>query len=69
MGFKIKGFEEGLNTALDMTDARTELVEAQVDRKIAAYEFVVNYAILHAIAGKMNKFVQLASSKDLIVED
>lgn len=65
---KIRGFEEGLNTALDMTDARSELAEAQVDRKVAAYEFVVNYAILHAIAGKMDKFVQLASGRDLIVE-
>lgn len=66
---KIIGFEEGLNTALDMTDAWTELAEAQVDRKLAAYEFVVNYAMLHAIAGKMDNFVQLASGKDLIVED
>lgn len=66
---KTIGFEEGLNTALDMTDARTQLAEAQVDRKLAAYEFVVNFAILHAIAGRMDDFLQSASRKDLAVEN
>lgn len=68
LALKTRGFEEGLNTALDMTDARAQLVEAQVSRQVAAYEFVVNYAILHAIAGKMDDFLKTAASKDLIVE-
>lgn len=66
---KTQGFEEGLNTALDMTDARTELAEAQVARKVAAYEFVVNFAILHAIAGQMDDFIKMAARKDLVVEE
>lgn len=66
---KTRGFEEGLNTALEMTNARTELAEAQVARKIAAYEFVINYAILHAISGNMDKFIKELSRKDIIVED
>lgn len=66
---KTQGFEEGLNTALDMTEARTQLAEAQVGRKIAAYDFVVNYAILHAIAGKMDDFLSSVNRKDLIVEN
>lgn len=65
---KTIGFEEGLNTALDMTDARTELAEAQVARKLAAYQFVVNYATLHAIAGRMEEFLKATSSKELEVE-
>lgn len=66
---KTLGFEEGLYTALEMTDARTKLAEAEVDRKIAAYEFVVNFAILHAIAGKMDDFLKTAARKDLAVEN
>ena len=61
---KTRGFEEGLNTALDMTEARAQLIEAQVERKMYAYEFVVNYAILHAISGKMDDFVKNVSLKD-----
>lgn len=68
MDLKIRGFEEGLNTALDMTDARVQLAEAQVDRKLAAYEFVVNYAILHAIAGRMDDFLKAASAKSILAE-
>lgn len=64
---KIRGFEEGLNTALDMTDARTELAEARIDRKVAAYDFVVNYAILHAIAGKMDDFAQVLANRELLI--
>lgn len=66
---KTQGFEEGLNTALDMTTARDELAAAQVARKVAAYEFVVNFAILHAIAGRMDGFLQVASRKDLAREE
>lgn len=69
LNLKTQGFEEGLNTALDMTNARTELAEAQVARKVAAYEFVVNFAILHAIAGQMDEFIKAASRKDLAVEE
>lgn len=68
LALKTEGFEEGLNTALDMTDARTQLAEAQVERKVAAYEFVVNYAILHAITGKMDEFLKTASQKNVFVE-
>ncbi len=66
---KTQGFEEGLNTALDMTNARAELAEAQVSRKAAAFEFVVNFAILHAISGRMDNFIKIAASKDLAIED
>lgn len=69
LDLKTQGFEEGLNTALEMTDARNELAEAQVSRKVAAYEFVVNFAILHAIAGQMDNFIKMTARKDLAIED
>lgn len=65
---KTQGFEEGLATALEMTDARAQLAEAQVARKVAAFEFVVNYAILHAISGQMDNFIKMTARKDLVVE-
>ena len=65
---KTRGFEEGLCAAIEMTEARTRLAEARVDRKVAAYEFVINYVILHAIAGKMDDFMNTLERKNLILE-
>lgn len=70
LALKTQGFEEGLSTALEMNNARDQLSEAKVARKVAAYEFVVNYAILHAIAGKMDDFLNsLANKKNMILEN
>lgn len=66
---KSRGFGEGLATALDVTEARNQLVKAEVERRAAAYEFVVNYALLHAIAGRMDDFMQACKSHDVIVEN
>lgn len=65
---KSKGFGEGLYTALDVTEARSQLLKAEVGRRLAAYEFVSNYAILHAMAGKMSDFMNAFNDKNVIVE-
>ena len=65
---KNKGFDEGLNTALDVTEARSQLLKAEVGRRLAAFEFVPNYAMLHAIAGKMADFMNAVNDKNVIVE-
>lgn len=65
---KNKGFDEGLNTALDVTEARSQLLKAEVGRRLAAFEFVSNYAVLHAIAGKMADFMNAVNEKNVIVE-
>lgn len=66
---KSKGFGEGLSTALDVSEARDQLLKAEVGRRVAAYEFVVNYAMLHAIAGKMDDFLRAYETHDVLVED
>lgn len=65
---KSEGFAEGLSTALDVTEARDQLVAAEVERRMAAYEFVVNYALLHAIAGNMDEFMGAYKRRDVMVE-
>lgn len=35
---------------------------------MAAYEFVVNYALLHAIAGNMDEFMGAYKRRDVMVE-
>ncbi len=65
---KSRGFGEGLSTALDMTEARNQLLEAEVGRRVAAFEFIVNYAMLHAIAGKMDDFMNAFNRHEVIVE-
>lgn len=65
---KSRGFGEGLYTALDVTEARNQLLEAEVSRRVAAYQFVVNYAMLHAIAGNMDEFMLAHKKKNAILE-
>lgn len=52
-----------------MTEARNQLMAAEVERRVAAFEFVTNYAVLHAIAGKMEEFMSPARKTVLQVED
>ena len=49
-------FAEGLSTAIDVREARTQLVGAQIAQRAAAYKFVVSWAMLHAAAGVMPDF-------------
>lgn len=65
---KSRGFGEGLYTSLDVTEARNQLLEAEVGRRVAAYQFVVNYAMLHAIAGNMDEFMVAHKKKNVILE-
>lgn len=66
---KKEGFGEGLYTALDVTQARDQLLAAEVERRVSAFEFVVNYALLHVIAGRMSEFMKSGNKKDIIVEN
>lgn len=63
-----KSFAEGLSTADDVNDARTKLLAAQVARRVAAYRFVVAWAMLNAVAGDMNAFEASAQRKTNIFE-
>lgn len=66
---KKAGFGEGLYTALDVTQARDQLIAAEVERRVSAYEFVVNYALLHVIAGEMGEFEKSCGKADIILEN
>lgn len=66
---KSKGFGEGLTTALDVTEARNQLYAAEVGRRLASFEFVSNYAVLHAICGRMSEFMNDYKAKRVIVEN
>lgn len=48
-----KGFSEGLSTADEVNDARTKLLAAEIARRVAAYRFVVAWAMLNAACGDM----------------
>lgn len=65
---KREGFGEGLFTSLDVTQARDQLLKAEVGRRVAAFEFVVNYALLHAICGEMDSFMNAFTKKEVILE-
>ena len=66
---KSKGFGEGLFTALDVNQARDQLLSAEVERRVAAFEFVVNYALLHLVSGKMPEFLNACTRQDFIAEN
>ena len=51
-----------------MTHARDQLLAAEVERRVAAFELVVNYALLHLISGTMPDFLNACAQKDLILE-
>lgn len=51
-----KSFSEGLSTADEVNDARTKLLAAEIARRVAAYRFVVAWAMLNAVSGDMNAF-------------
>ena len=65
---KSKSFGEGLVTALDVNEARDQLLQAEVGRRLAAFEFVSNYAMLHAIAGQMSEFMNAVNKNQVIIE-
>lgn len=58
-------FAEGLSTAIDVSQARTLLVGAQIAERAAAFKFVAGWAMLHAAAGDMPGFVNSLSRSDL----
>ena len=66
---KSKSFDEGLATALDVNEARNQLFAAEVGRRVAAFDFVSNYATLHAIAGQMSEFMNAVNKHEVIVEN
>jgi outer membrane protein TolC len=61
-----KSFHEGLSTALDLDEARTQLIGAEIARRQAAYKFVVGWAQLHAAAGAMPEFLDTLSRSDFM---
>ena len=63
-----KGFSEGLSTADEVNDARTKLLAAEIARRVAAYRFVVAWAMLNAVSGDMNAFEQSVTRQTNIFE-
>lgn len=63
-----KSFAEGLSTAVDVNEARTMLMLAETGRRLAAFEFDLAYAALHAASGRMNEFAAQARGPDVAVE-
>lgn len=63
-----KGFSEGLSTADEVNDARTKLLAAEIARRVAAYRFVVAWAMLNATSGDMNAFEQSVTRQTNIFE-
>lgn len=63
-----KGFSEGLSTADEVNDARTKLLAAEFARRVAAYRFVVAWAMLNAACGDMNAFEQSVTRQTNIFE-
>lgn len=63
-----KGFSEGLSTADEVNDARTKLLAAEIARRVAAYRFVVAWAMLNAACGDMNAFEQSITRQTNIFE-
>lgn len=63
-----KGFSEGLSTADEVNDARTKLLVAEIARRVAAYRFVVAWAMLNAACGDMNAFEQSVTRQTNIFE-
>lgn len=63
-----KGFSEGLSTADEVNDARTKLLAAEIARRVAAYRFVVSWAMLNAACGDMNAFEQSVTRQTNIFE-
>ena len=63
-----KGFSEGLSTADEVNDARTKLLAAEIARRVAAYRFVVAWAMLNAACGDMNAFEQSVTRQTNIFE-
>ena len=61
-----KAFANGLNTVDDVNDARNKLVGAQVARRLAAYRFVLSYAMLHAASGQMNQLLGAMDRADVV---
>lgn len=63
-----KSFSEGLSTADEVNDARTKLLAAQIARRVAAYRFVVSWAMLNAASGDMNAFEESVTRQTNIFE-
>ncbi len=63
-----RGFSEGLSTADEVNDARTKLLAAEIARRVAAYRFVVAWAMLNAACGDMNAFEQSVTRQTNIFE-
>ena len=59
-------FAEGISTAIDVREARTQLVGAQIAQRAAAYKFVVSWAMLHGAAGVMPDFLTTLGRADLV---
>ena len=64
-----RAFEEGLCTATELNEARTQLLGAEIARRVSAYQFVVSWASLNAVCATPDEFLTSLSRKDNFVEN
>jgi outer membrane protein TolC len=65
---RIRSFEEGLATSLDVVDAQLTLSETRVERLLAAYNFDVAFARLLEACGRGTEFSQYLAGNIMEVE-
>ncbi|HUO72962.1 MAG TPA: TolC family protein [Solirubrobacteraceae bacterium] len=62
---RVRGFEEGQATSLDVSEARDALARVQTARALAAYEFVIALAELLHAAGQTHTFTDFIQQADV----
>lgn len=65
---RTRAFSEGLATATELDDARNKLLASEIARRVAAYRFVVSWAILNATCGTTHDFIASMSNPDNFIE-
>ncbi len=59
------GFQEGLNTVIEVNDAQAKLVKSQTQRVNASYEYVIALADLLAATGNIHAFIDYIPTSTL----
>ncbi|MBM9605916.1 TolC family protein [Desulfopila inferna] len=54
---RVKAFNQGLSTSLDVVDAELFRADIKTQRAVAAYKYVVTLAKLYAISGQLDSFL------------
>ncbi|MFC4699185.1 TolC family protein [Glaciecola siphonariae] len=64
---RVRLFEEGMGTSLDVVDARLSAAKAETEKAAAAYNFVVALVDLLIGAGQLHEFERYMTQADILV--